>query len=213
MPATYPSISALTVTPGFGLNFLKATYDDPNAAGGLPGLAVDRIEYWASETNDRNAAELVDEGLEKGLHVFSDGGARYYWARPRIVEAIDGERFHGDWFPASGSAGIEAAATAQLGDEGYIKLPGNTILQWGQVLQAVSGAHEITFPIPFPTAPRQICATASGNNILFVVGVQIYTLSLTGAALYAPCIFQNPITFEYEIELYAGTLRWMALGD
>lgn len=168
MPATYPSISALSVTPGFGLNFLKATYSDPNANGGLPGLAVDRIEYWAAATNDRTAAALVDEDLVKGLHVFSDGGARYYWSRPRIREiGPAGERFYGAWFPVSPTGGVAAAATADPSATGFIRLPGGLLLQWGVSVADSSGDIVVEFPTQWTGGQmfRWVGQVAGGTDI------------------------------------------------
>ena len=94
-------------------------------------------------------------------------------------------------FPAQGQL---------LGANGYIKLPGGLIIQWG-VIDTSAGAAALTFPIPFPNAVFQVlgvCAVTA--NIVCVVQAQTVSgasllshIGSTGAGVSTP-------------------VRWLAVG-
>lgn len=71
------------------------------------------------------------------------------------------------------------------GTDGYVKLPGGVILQWGQITVNGDSTATITWPLAFPTACIQAIAnfgtamsTGQSNQDPFV---SIYNLSVTGA--------------------------------
>jgi len=74
-------------------------------------------------------------------------------------------------------------ATKDLtGTDGYVKLPGGVIMQWGEVSVGGDSTATITWPLTFPNACIQavIChgyAAATGSDAL----AAIYNLSTTGA--------------------------------
>ena len=103
-----------------------------------------------------------------------------------------------------GSSGLAAS----FGTNGYAKLPGGLILQWGQTGSVGSeGAISVSFPIAFPTACRSAQATilqsagASEDQ-----GAQVSGLSTTGLSVY--------------MQQYGGgswswpvTAYWLAIGN
>jgi hypothetical protein len=65
---------------------------------------------------------------------------------------------------------------------GYQKLPGGTIIQWGSVNSSSGGAATLTFPIAFPTACRSVIMTAfygSGLPLVFQTESALTTTSTT----------------------------------
>lgn len=156
------TISSLTVTPGFGQNFLQCVFTDPNVDG-LPYRQLKTIEFWVHTANDRGDddgdgipanATLASVGLNNTYHVVTDGAARYYWSR-----AVDKEGSYGAWFPSSKTAGEEAPQTASIGVDGFLRLPSGLIFQWGGASTA-----EVTFPIEFPNAVFNVEITAAYNG-------------------------------------------------
>lgn len=140
-----PTITSLTVTEGFGQNFLRCEFDDPNAEGGLLALRLDAIEFWAASTNDRSLASKVTEGLNEAVHVLPTGAARYYWTKPRLHgRDASGNPTYGDWYPAGAAAGVAAEQTASIASPGYLKFPSDVKLQWGYAT-TVGGEASATF--------------------------------------------------------------------
>ena len=66
--------------------------------------------------------------------------------------------------PATLAAALQGT-NQSLAVNGYQKLPGGLIIQWGNIASAASGAIvTVTFPIAFPNAVLTGQATASGNS-------------------------------------------------
>lgn len=101
-----------------------------------------------------------------------------------ISTASSGEVYVADG-SSSGAWGLAETIEATkdvTGTDGYVKLPGGVILQWGQVTVGGDNTATITWPLTFPTACLQavICqgsASSVGTDSL----ASIYSLSTTGA--------------------------------
>lgn len=91
-----------------------------------------------------------------------------------------------------------------LAPNGYQKLPGGMIIQWGESSYAdISGTLDmtITYPIAFPTSARIF--TGSVDTLQRNVTVGYLNLSATGVVA---------TLVEPDANAIAGTLRWLALG-
>ncbi len=85
-----------------------------------------------------------------------------------------------------------------FGSNGFQKLPGGLILQWGNA-SAVSGAVVVTFPFAFPNANN--VGIVSTDNAALCAAYQTVSNSQCRLLLHNPAgVAQN------------GTVRWMALG-
>ena len=87
-----------------------------------------------------------------------------------------------------------------LSANGYSKLPGGLIIQWGQ---GAAGVASVTFPIPFPNNLFSLVTTpySAGNDIQYY-GTLIVSQSLTG----------------FTVDINAGgttkyAYNWVAIGD
>lgn len=112
MPDSDITVSGLTISPGIGHNLARWTVSDPNADG-LPYRKLDRVELWASETNDRDSTDLikVSEGQDSAPHMgLVEGQTFYYW-----IKARDQEGSYGDWYPSGSTSGVEAEALVSTG--------------------------------------------------------------------------------------------------
>lgn len=101
-----------------------------------------------------------------------------------VVDASSGEVYVAD---GSASGVWTALVDMDLpkdvtGTDGYVKLPGGVILQWGKANTASSGGiTSVTFPIAFPnaclnvTSSRIVVTTGTGNAYL------VRSYSTTGA--------------------------------
>lgn len=91
-------------------------------------------------------------------------------------------------------------ASQSLSANGYQKLPGGLIIQWGTyTLPTTTSLATVTFPIAFPT----VCGTA---NAMFVATTQSWGLTITG-------ITTSTATFTIGGGFAAGAvLRWFAIG-
>jgi len=73
--------------------------------------------------------------------------------------------------------GLETPFAAQsLTENGYQKLPGGMVMQWGTIPSVIGNNvyADITLPIPFPTATLNVqCAGYTEGDDLSDVGVQV----------------------------------------
>lgn len=92
------TVSDLVVAPGIQQTYAQWTVDDPNATG-LPYLQLDRVELWASTTDNVNTATKVAEGITFANYVYDGFNKRYHWVRAR-----DKEGQYGDWYPSGNGA-------------------------------------------------------------------------------------------------------------
>lgn len=106
-------------------------------------------------------ASLTDPELHepKGVAAASEGE----------VYVADGAG-SGDWLLAE-----DIAATKSLGNNGYLKLPGGLIIQWGRYNLSVDGPTTVNFSVTFPTAC--VYVNAQNTNTTKVIGVSSFTTS------------------------------------
>lgn len=76
----------------------------------------------------------------------------------------------GDWL-----LGEEIGVTKSLGTNGYAKLPGGLIMQWGKYSLSVDTAVTVNFSITFPTACVYVNAQNTASSQ--VIGVTSFTTS------------------------------------
>lgn len=107
-----------------------------------------------------------------------------------------------------------------LAVNGYQKLPGGLIVQWGsfnslisksaaQTLETYSGGSAITFPIPFPTAVVNVGVTTPDNTVFTCEYVNISAKSATGFSAVTggiPNATGGPASYTFN-----GYL-WIAIG-
>ena len=88
-----------------------------------------------------------------------------------VANQGDASNIYGDATNINDSLGFQGA-NQSLGVNGYQKLPGGLILQWGSGNTGVTGTVSIAFPLEFPGGPYQIMATdfSSQNLNLNIVG-------------------------------------------
>lgn len=93
---------------------------------------------------------------------------------------------------------IESAFARSLTANGYQKLPGGLIIQWGSGNMSSGNSQVITYPIAFPTAALMgLISDGTGSSSVFVMGVQTPGLS----TMTAWCSSAAP-----------GGYYWLAIG-
>lgn len=94
------------------------------------------------------------------------------------AEAIGGT----DTTRAVTSAGI--ASSKSLAANGYMKLPGGLILQWGTIAHSTTEGTSVTvtFPVAFPTA----CRSVTANDVVSdkAAGISVYNIAASGASFF-----------------------------
>jgi len=82
-----------------------------------------------------------------------------------ISTASSGEVYVADG-SASGAWGLAETieATKSVSTNGYVKLPGGLIMQWGTGSVSGGGSAQINFPISFPTNVLNVVAIAGGTG-------------------------------------------------
>lgn len=211
------TIDSLTVTAGFGQNFLKSAFTDPHASG-LLNLSLDEIEYWAATSNNRDAAARAVSGRVQEIHVASDGAARWYWARARNKQG-----YYSDWYPSSSTGGVAAVQTALVASEGYMRLPNGLIIQWGTANAPggeVSQYTDITFPIPFPSSAfKVLLGTEADAGLGRAIMASYFSLTTTGFRMQSRAVQNNVGNADAKVLGYLGsgdilqiTVSWLALG-
>lgn len=88
-----------------------------------------------------------------------------------------------------------------LSANGYQKLPGGLIIQWGFVNTGTAGVT-ISFPIPFSSQVFSVTGTDAGGSQANSVGISVN--SLTGATIYGRVISSSALA--------PTSVRWMAIG-
>jgi hypothetical protein len=81
------------------------------------------------------------------------------------------------------------------GANGYLKLGGSLILQWGQATMGAGSSAAVTWPIAFTTACRAVVAMDIGSNI---------PIGTSGGATTTGVTFSSSGT--------PGTFNWIAIG-
>ena len=89
-----------------------------------------------------------------------------------------------------------------LGSNGYQKLPGGLIIQWGSVMTNASGFAAVTFPVAFPVAVLSSTASFSSTGVIANMavvgannpsGMNVYLSNTSGTGV-------------------AGSVMWLAVG-
>lgn len=90
---------------------------------------------------------------------------------------------NGQWVVEDGMSALKYAPefASYWGPAGYHRLPSGAIEQWGQGVTDANGYVYITFPIPFPNAPRNVTLTHVGSQCLMhaLMGVGYGTTGCT----------------------------------
>lgn len=158
----------------------------------LPQLAQVPVGavYWvhasAACTIFRQGADSMLAGLATPTSIAIPAGG--------FAKFIAGD---GNWNIEGGDAelGYSPLFAAQLTNNGYQKLPGGLIVQWGNASPTGSADAAVTFPIAFPTAALKLVVSAgvSGSgtyanfNGLTAAGVNIASWSASATRAAATC--------------------------
>lgn len=89
---------------------------------------------------------------------------------------------------------------------GYQKLPGGLILQWGVQQTPIGGSTTVTFPITFPSACNQFLVTPrfdTTGSALFPMVARAGTLTTSSVVVYAQQVNQSPAVVGFD---------WLAIG-
>ncbi len=174
----------------------QATADGRYAqSSALPGAASETTAGIARFANASELALLANKGL-----MVSPGELATLLATVSqfgLVQLAAGTDVLAGTNASLAATPASLAAGAMLGTNGYKKLPGGLILQWGK-LSSVSGTQTVTFPITFPTA--------------FLHGNYIGTFTDTTADSVNS--INNPTTSGMVIHDTVGTedMYWFAIG-
>ncbi|MHB1053464.1 MAG: gp53-like domain-containing protein [Thiobacillus sp.] len=103
--------------------------------------------------------------------------------------------------PATLAAALQGA-NQSIGTNGYQKLPGGLILQWGQAGTNGTGDTAVTFPIAFPNGVRALVMGTIGSGAGYM-GV-FNTLTNTGV---------NVGTWSATATRAGSTVHWAAIGN
>lgn len=112
---------------------------------------------------------------------------------------------------AAVAAAIFTLLGQSLATNGYQKLPGGLILQWGSAaVSLVEGATSITFPIPFPNNVFNVQAIVENNtsSIYCNSGIQIVSKSTTGINFFIQNFNQPGGTTQP-----TSGIEWFAIGN
>lgn len=188
---TIPTASQIGITPGAASltdGFPPLTFTQL-AAGGVPPNGRDFngiLNLLSANTQWANAGggakydaafSAAVGGYPKGAKLINSTNDGYW------TSTTDGNTTN----PETGGAGWYADFAALYSANGYQKLPGGLIFQWGQSAPINQGASLlISFPLAFPNAVFSVGASivnqATATSTPFSVGVG--TPSLSGMTLY-----------------------------
>ena len=113
---------------------------------------------------------------------------------------------------ASGELTFPSMAQS-LASNGYVKLPGGLIIQWGQVSVSISagptGQTGVTFPVTFPSACQMVSSSVSATNNT----AEMSKVSST------PCVDRAPSGYTQQVYAVTGntlnvtiSFNWIAIG-
>jgi hypothetical protein len=136
------------------------------------------------------AAKAIVKGANSPLAVGDIAGAGH-WIELQYDMTLD------KWVLLNPARGVitgvlvsDFTANQSLSANGYLKLPGGLIIQWGESASSVAnGANTqltVTFPIEFPTACLSVIPGGRDTAVASAysnAGVKLYTKSKTGAVL------------------------------
>lgn len=100
--------------------------------------------------------------------------------------------------PATLAAALQGA-NQSVASNGYQKLPGGLILQWGKVTSVAAGGNTVTFPLAFPTAALNV----------------EYSLQLAGVSLAESPVITAITATNFSINCLNSsyTFYWFAIGS
>lgn len=112
------------------------------------------------------------------------------------------------WVAFGGSAQLQysGAFGASLGSNGYQKLPGGLILQWGSLsLPAANTIQTVTLPIAFPTGFRFVAISGAAGYV---------TNSVSDGGAYASPVTASTFSVvnAWDGGLSPATIYWFAIG-
>lgn len=96
-------------------------------------------------------------------------------------------------------------ANQALSGNGYQKLPGGLIIQWGSTITSAGGTVAVTFPIAFPSAAFSVVGMHLGAGNATVISTALSQTSVTLALGSSGSLGQSPSG--------SGTIRWIAIGN
>lgn len=156
----------------------------PTAMSGIGGIGKvvlnatvaldpgDRIEYYASASNDRTTATRVGFGaLTELVYQLVTGGTRYFWARVRRVQP--GVDLFSDWYPSGSTSGVNVTAAS-------IDTTDATANAWTEVYTA-SGDGSAFLHTDGSSASHVINDTSNGIITNTVTATYGATLTVTGS--------------------------------
>ena len=117
----------------------------------------------------------------------------------------------GSWKRTVTSDEFTGSSKQLLADNGYQKLPGGLILQWGVQASAASGNTSAFFPIAFPGGTLAVF----GTGLNTAGGIQAYVTlnSYTNGGATFNCFYAPSGTAPSLVSTVNGvSLRWFALG-
>ncbi|WP_199771002.1 pyocin knob domain-containing protein [Achromobacter sp. AONIH1] len=117
----------------------------------------------------------------------------------------------GNWKRTVTSDEFTGSSKQLLADNGYQKLPGGLILQWGVQASAASGNTSAFFPIAFPGGTLAVF----GTGLNTAGGIQAYVTlnSYTNGGATFNCFYAPSGTAPSLVSTVNGvSLRWFALG-
>lgn len=93
---------------------------------------------------------------------------------------------------------------SSLSTNGYQKLPGGLIIQWGRVNSPATSATTLTFPIAFPSACATVTVAAVGDNGENMVYIKPNTINTTSFQYTSYGVWASVIVPEQ--------MSWIAIG-
>lgn len=161
-----------------------------------------RIEFFFSSTAGTQTIQRQGSDI-----IYLGGAGTHTSVSGAIGDSITFVTNGDNWYGVSGTLQMGKASTfgAFLNTNGYQKLPGGLIIQWGITAQfgsATSGISTSTLPITFPNAALQAVVSDSSNaNSKIALGVDALGVSSISISY-----------FRLQGSSTSHTARWFAVG-
>lgn len=175
---------------------------------------------WIVENNTSGAYTLtVKTAAGTGVAVAQGGAQIVFTDGTNVLDAetaklaLTGGTLSGQLTLPGGGTGSQAITASEaaallaasfggsnqsLSANGYQKLPGGLILQWGSVTQS-SGTASVTFPLAFPSACKSVTTSMVQPSIGNDYAVTVSTPTTTGFSVYSNVS-------------YNAVVPWIAIG-